>query len=158
MRLGELRETGLEFVLDYCPDLVVTHVMDNDIDSSSSVVIVVHGHVDFAVELATQMGGFNMAICAPLHRQHPWFMPMQQYNEKVEECLRQLRELLVHPEFLRAKRLHIRAFKILNVFLWYHRKMRGTTQLVGDRVHLTNVGNTWLYHSMRTIIQELARH
>ncbi len=35
MRLGELRETGLEFVLDYCPDVVMTHVMDNDLDSSS---------------------------------------------------------------------------------------------------------------------------
>ncbi len=55
-QLGCLKETGLDFVLDYCPDLVVLHVMDNDLDASGPVDRVVQGHVDFVVQLSVQMG------------------------------------------------------------------------------------------------------
>ncbi len=59
MRLATLEETGLGFVLDFCPDIVVTNAMDNDLDGCESVERLVCGHVDFALKLATQMGGFR---------------------------------------------------------------------------------------------------
>ncbi len=96
--------------------------------SSTSAKQLVSGHVGFAVRLATQMGDIQVAICAPLHRRHACLLPMQEYNAKVDECVGLLREELMQPEYQNVKQLDMWAFKITNVCLWEHKKMRGITQ------------------------------
>ncbi len=49
----------MDFVLDYCPDIVKLHAIDNDLDGCISAKTLVGGHVGFAVKLATQMGGYS---------------------------------------------------------------------------------------------------
>ncbi len=37
IRLGELCKFGLNFVLDYCPDIVLLQTINNDLDSSGTI-------------------------------------------------------------------------------------------------------------------------
>ncbi len=62
-----LPNTGLEFVMDF----VVLQAIDNDLDVYGPIKLVVQDHVDFATDLATQLGGICMVICAPLHHLVP---------------------------------------------------------------------------------------
>lgn len=59
MRLACLIEIGQDFVLDYCPDIVVLHAIDNDLNGCTSAMHLVLGHLDLTEKLATQMGRYK---------------------------------------------------------------------------------------------------
>ncbi len=156
MGIASLRETGLTFVLDYCPDIILLQAIDNDLDSFMTIESVVDAHLAFASELSSHMGGIKVIFCGQLHRRTPRYLSMDAYNYSVDECNRMLREKLIDPAFSGSKHLDMRAFKVPNVYFWEHLKMKGIIQLIGDGIHLTPVGNTRLYYSCRTIVRELA--
>ncbi len=70
MHLATLEETGLDFVLDFSLDVVVTNTIANNLDGCELVEQLVHGHVDFAVKLATQIGGIQVAQMSPMLSLH----------------------------------------------------------------------------------------
>ncbi len=144
-----LRCSGRDFVQDKCPDIVILQTMDNDMDTAEPIDAVVQHHVELTIMLAALMGGTKVVICAPLHRSNPKPVSAHAFNENIEQCSRLLRRQLLEQEFANSKMFDRRAFSIPNVYLWVHRKMRGVTQLLKDGVHLTDVGNTRLYFSLR---------
>ncbi len=79
INLESLRETGLAFILDYCPDIILLQAINNDMNSSGAIDQVVAAHVDFVTGVSSQ-------ICGPLHRRTPRFLSMEAYNDNVDEC------------------------------------------------------------------------
>ncbi len=158
MWVTDLRECSLEFILDYCPDIVLLQAIDNDMDTFGPIDHLVASHVEFAMEVSSQMGGINVIICGPLHTRTPCYLSMEAYNANVDDCNRILRERLVDPAFTHTKHMDMCSLIVPSVYFWEHRKMKRITQLIGDGVHLIPVGNTRLYYSCRTIVRELTHH
>ncbi len=90
MGIASLRETGLTFVLDFCPDIILLQAIDNDLDSFMTIESEVDAHVDFASELSSHIGGIKVIVCSPLHRKTPHYLSMDAYNYSVDECNRML--------------------------------------------------------------------
>ncbi len=53
MRVADLWKCGLEFILDYCPDIVLLQAIDNDMDTFGPIDHLVASHVEFAVEVSS---------------------------------------------------------------------------------------------------------
>ncbi len=81
--------------------------------------------MQFTMDLVPLMGGIKVIIGAPLHRRSPRHLASEDFNANVNEAITLLRQRLVDPAFATTKHLDMRAFKIHNVVLWEHTKLRG---------------------------------